>query len=112
MNELVVLTQGDVLAEVQGQVGLITLNRAKALNALSLDMVRGITKVLSAWQHDPRVQRRFMARPCLLAVSGLAPLPRAGSGHGLHRLPLCDGPRRIPERIEQAHEVVAEAPAR
>ena len=56
MNELVVLTQGDVLAEVQGQVGLITLNRAKALNALSLDMVRSITKVLSAWQHDPRVQ--------------------------------------------------------
>ena len=56
MNELLVLNQGDVLAEVQGQVGLITLNRAKALNALSLDMVRGITKVLSAWQHDPRVQ--------------------------------------------------------
>jgi hypothetical protein len=31
MNELLVLNQGDVLAEVQGQVGLITLNRAKAL---------------------------------------------------------------------------------
>ena len=56
MNELVVLTHGDVLAEVQGQLGLITLNRAKALNALSLDMVRGITQVLSAWQYDPRVQ--------------------------------------------------------
>ena len=56
MNELLVLNQGDVLAEVQGQVGLITLNRAKALNALSLDMVRSITQVLSAWQHDPRVQ--------------------------------------------------------
>ena len=56
MDELVVWTQGDVLAEVQGKVGLITLNRAKALNALSLDMVRGITHVLSAWQHDPRVQ--------------------------------------------------------
>ena len=56
MNELLVLNQGDVLAEVQGQVGLITLNRAKALNALSLDMVRSITHVLSAWQHDPRVQ--------------------------------------------------------
>jgi enoyl-CoA hydratase len=56
MNELVVLTHGDVLAEVQGQVGLITLNRAKALNALSLDMVRSITRVLSAWQHDPRVE--------------------------------------------------------
>ncbi len=56
MDEWVVLTQGDVLAEVQGNVGLITLNRAKALNALSLDMVRSITKVLSACQHDPRVQ--------------------------------------------------------
>lgn len=56
MDELVVLPQGDVLAEVQGKVGLITLNRAKALNALSLDMVRSITHVLSAWQHDPRVQ--------------------------------------------------------
>ena len=56
MNELLVLNQEDVLAEVQGKVGLITLNRAKALNALSLEMVRSITKVLSAWQHDPRVQ--------------------------------------------------------
>ena len=56
MGELTVLTHGDVWAEVQGQVGLITLNRAKALNALSLDMVRSITRVLSAWQHDPRVK--------------------------------------------------------
>jgi enoyl-CoA hydratase len=48
--------QGDVLAEVQGSVGLITLNRAKALNALSLGMVRDITLVLQAWQHDDRVQ--------------------------------------------------------
>jgi len=56
MNELAALTQGDVLAEVQGQVGLITLNRAKALNALSLDMVRSISGVLLAWQTDDRVQ--------------------------------------------------------
>ena len=55
MNELAVLTQGDVLAQVQGQVGLITLNRAKALNALSLDMVRSISHVLLAWQNDSRV---------------------------------------------------------
>lgn len=56
MNELAVLMQGDVLAQVQGQVGLITLNRAKALNALSLDMVRSISHVLLAWQNDHRVQ--------------------------------------------------------
>jgi hypothetical protein len=34
MGELAVLTHSDVLAEVQGQVGLITLNRAKALMAV------------------------------------------------------------------------------
>jgi len=56
MNELMVLTHGDVLAEVQGQVGLITLNRAKALNALSLDMVRDITRVLRSWQHNDQVK--------------------------------------------------------
>jgi enoyl-CoA hydratase len=56
MNETFSIQQGDVLAEVQGAVGLITLNRAKALNALSLDMVRSLTQVLLAWAQDPRVQ--------------------------------------------------------
>ncbi len=60
MNDVLVLTHGDVLAEVQGSVGLVTLNRPKALNALSLDMVRSITHVLSAWQHDPRVKALAM----------------------------------------------------
>ena len=46
---------GEVLAQVRGQVGLITLNRPKALNALSLGMVRGLMTVLLAWQQDPAV---------------------------------------------------------
>ncbi|MBS0467632.1 MAG: enoyl-CoA hydratase/isomerase family protein [Proteobacteria bacterium] len=46
---------GEVLAEVRGQVGLITLNRPKALNALSLGMVRDLMTVLLAWQQDPAV---------------------------------------------------------
>lgn len=46
---------GEVLAQVRGQVGLITLNRPKALNALSLGMVRDLMTVLLAWQNDPRV---------------------------------------------------------
>ena len=46
---------GDVLAQVRGQVGCITLNRPKALNALSLGMVRDLMTVLLAWQHDPAV---------------------------------------------------------
>lgn len=50
------VSHGEVLAEVQGHVGMITLNRAKALNALSLGMVRDITKALMAWQHDDAVR--------------------------------------------------------
>lgn len=46
---------GDVIAQVRGQVGCITLNRPKALNALSLGMVRDLMTVLLAWQKDPRV---------------------------------------------------------
>lgn len=41
--------------EVHGQVGLITLNRPKALNALNLDMVRGLTATLLAWEQDPAI---------------------------------------------------------
>ncbi|MES2878332.1 MAG: enoyl-CoA hydratase/isomerase family protein [Pseudomonadota bacterium] len=45
----------DVLTEVRGQVGFITLNRPKALNALSLPMIRTLTQCLLAWQDDPAV---------------------------------------------------------
>jgi len=45
----------DVLAERRGGVGLITLNRPKALNALSLQMVRELTGILQAWRDDPAV---------------------------------------------------------
>ena len=46
---------GEVLAQVRGQVGFITLNRPRALNALSLGMVRDLMTVLLAWQNDPKV---------------------------------------------------------
>lgn len=46
----------DVLAEVRGRAGLITLNRPKALNALSLGMVRELTAALLAWRDDPAVE--------------------------------------------------------
>jgi enoyl-CoA hydratase len=45
----------DVIAQIEGRIGCITLNRPKALNALSLDMVRQITAALLAWQNDPQV---------------------------------------------------------
>jgi len=45
----------DVIAQIQGRIGCITLNRPKALNALSLEMVRALTQTLMAWQSDPQV---------------------------------------------------------
>ena len=46
----------DVIAEVRGRAGLITLNRPKALNALSLAMVRDLTAALLAWRDDPAIE--------------------------------------------------------
>jgi enoyl-CoA hydratase/carnithine racemase len=47
----------EVIAEVRGSAGLLTLNRPKALNALSLDMIRELTAALLAWRDDPRIER-------------------------------------------------------
>lgn len=44
-----------VIAEVRGRVGCITLDRPKALNALSLDMIRDISAALLDWRDDPQV---------------------------------------------------------
>ena len=46
----------DILSDVQHGVGLITLNRPRALNALSLSMVRELTTLLLRWRDDATVQ--------------------------------------------------------
>jgi len=38
-----------------GSVGVIRLNRPKALNALNLEMVRALTEVLRHWETDPAI---------------------------------------------------------
>jgi enoyl-CoA hydratase/carnithine racemase len=45
----------DVMTELQGRIGFVTLNRARALNALSLAMIRDLTAVLLAWRDNPQV---------------------------------------------------------
>ena len=52
---VVTQTSPFVDAVVRGRVGLITLQRPKALNALTLDMVRALTSHLKAWQDDAQV---------------------------------------------------------
>ena len=41
-----------VLTRVANRTGVITLDRPKALNSLSLDMVRALTAILRGWQVD------------------------------------------------------------
>ena len=47
---------GEVLLEVRDGLGRITLNRPRALNALTQDMVRAIDAALTDWAADPAVR--------------------------------------------------------
>ncbi len=66
LTEHVVLQRG-------GAAGLITLARPKALNALSLEMIRTLTAQLLAWRDDPAVQ--------LVAIRGSQRDPADAEGH-------------------------------
>jgi enoyl-CoA hydratase len=46
----------DVLFEKRGPIGLITLDRPRALNALSLEMIRAIQPQLETWAKMPEVR--------------------------------------------------------
>ncbi|MCJ0763211.1 enoyl-CoA hydratase/isomerase family protein [Variovorax terrae] len=72
----------DVLTEVRGGVGFITLNRPKALNALSLSMIRALTAALLAWREDAGV--------AAVAVRGSSKDP-AGGSNGLPFGAFCAG---------------------
>ncbi|MGB4116572.1 MAG: enoyl-CoA hydratase/isomerase family protein [Polaromonas sp.] len=65
----------DILVERRGNAGLITLNRPKALNALSLQMVRDITAALTAWRDDPAVE--------LVAIRGTNKVGKPGTPEAL-----------------------------
>jgi enoyl-CoA hydratase/carnithine racemase len=56
----------DVQCEIKGYTGFISLNRPKALNALSLPMIRTLMAQLLAWQDDVTVKQvaiRGMSKP-------------------------------------------------
>ncbi|EDV21188.1 uncharacterized protein TRIADDRAFT_30551 [Trichoplax adhaerens] len=46
----------EAILEVRNKVGLITLNRPKALNVLSLNMINTIYPIMMEWDKDPNVQ--------------------------------------------------------
>jgi len=51
------MSEAEALVERRGSAGCIVLNRPKALNALTLGMVRAISHALDAWERDASVSR-------------------------------------------------------
>ncbi len=47
----------EALVERRGRAGVVVLNRPKALNALTLAMVRAIAAALDGWESDGAVNR-------------------------------------------------------
>jgi enoyl-CoA hydratase len=50
-----------VQVQEYGALGVITLNRPEALNALSLDMIRAISSALRRWAEKPSIRGVFIA---------------------------------------------------
>ena len=50
------ITTDEAICRRCGAIGHITLNRPQALNALTLNMVRAISRALDDWEHDPTVK--------------------------------------------------------
>lgn len=46
----------EIICERSGSAGVVILNRPKALNALTVGMVRGLYQALAAWQDDPAIK--------------------------------------------------------
>lgn len=46
-----------VIVEETGRLGMLTLNRPEAINALDLEMVRTLSTALDGWQRDHRISR-------------------------------------------------------
>ena len=50
------MSDAEILFEVKDGLGLITLNRPKALNALTHGMILELEKVIPGWEKDPAVK--------------------------------------------------------
>lgn len=85
----------ELRGEVRGRLGIITLDRPKALNALNLAMVQRLEAVLEAWASDPAVdavlirsssERAFCAGGDVRSI-GILPTPeeRAAAGAAFFR---------------------------
>jgi enoyl-CoA hydratase len=56
MNDTITTQTTDILFERRGRLGLITMNRPKALNALTHEMSLALDRQLADWADDPKVE--------------------------------------------------------
>ena len=49
------IVEGDLIARREGSAGIIRLNRPKAINAVTLEMIHDIDKALDVFEADPKV---------------------------------------------------------
>lgn len=50
----------DILIETRSGIGLVTINRPAALNALNLNVLKGLWAALQAWKDDPAIRAVVM----------------------------------------------------
>ena len=50
------MSEPEILFDVEGSAGVITLNRPQVLNALTFDMVRQMDRQLAIWAKDPAIR--------------------------------------------------------
>lgn len=103
MNAEVTNTElkSDIVVERQGSAGLITLHRPKALNALSLQMVRDLNTILLAWRDDPSV--------LLVGIRGTNKVGRPGTPQALFGGFCAGGDIRFFHQAATSGEAAAEA---
>jgi enoyl-CoA hydratase len=49
------MPEPEIIYERRGASGAVFLNRPQALNAITLNMVRALTRALEEWEHDPAI---------------------------------------------------------
>ena len=81
----------EILFERRGSIGIVTLNRPKALNALTLGMIRRMDPQMRAWAADPEVkavvvqgagEKAFCAGGDVVSLYEAGKAARAGQGDG------------------------------
>lgn len=73
------MTDLPVIVERRGRLGLLTLNRPRAINAINLEMVRLLRHALDEWATDPDVST------VLITGAGDRGLCAGGDLHGIYR---------------------------